>query len=167
MFTEKQTENKNKRFLKINVEVLYPHKSLYLTLNVIFSPAASDKLKERADRDFFQHCTANEGPVAIQYLCLVPIYVFPEMKLSSLLISNNSKTELLYNVPSSNSYTHISVTDLYISRMFILLQPNMWINPGNVLITHRHMNVVWKLKKGNWDLGGAIPRKYVGFSLQV
>ncbi len=25
--------------------------------------------------------TANEGPVRIQYKCLVPIYVFPEMKL--------------------------------------------------------------------------------------
>ncbi len=28
--------------------------------------------------------TANEGPVRIQYKCLVPIYVFPEMKLCSL-----------------------------------------------------------------------------------
>ncbi len=29
-----------------------------------------------------QHpCTANEGPMRIQYKCLVPIYVFPEMKL--------------------------------------------------------------------------------------
>jgi hypothetical protein len=26
-------------------------------------------------------CTANEGPVRIQYKCLVPIYIFPEMKL--------------------------------------------------------------------------------------
>jgi hypothetical protein len=36
---------------------------------------------------------ANEGPVRIQYKCLVPILsaVFPEMKLCSLLIS---KTEL-------------------------------------------------------------------------
>ncbi len=31
--------------------------------------------------------TAYEGPVRIQYKCLVPIYVFPEMKLCSLLIS--------------------------------------------------------------------------------
>jgi hypothetical protein len=31
--------------------------------------------------------TANKGPVRIQYKCLVPIYVFPEMKLIS-------KTEL-------------------------------------------------------------------------
>jgi glycerol uptake facilitator-like aquaporin len=36
--------------------------------------------------------TANESPVRIQYKCLlVPIYVFPEMKLCSLVIS---KTEL-------------------------------------------------------------------------
>jgi hypothetical protein len=35
--------------------------------------------------------TANEGLVRIQYKCLVPIYIFPEMKLWSLLIS---KTEL-------------------------------------------------------------------------
>jgi hypothetical protein len=25
--------------------------------------------------------TVNEGPVRIQYKCLVPVYVFPEMKL--------------------------------------------------------------------------------------
>ncbi len=31
-------------------------------------------------------CTANEGPVKIQYKCLVPIYVFPEMKLRGLVI---------------------------------------------------------------------------------
>jgi hypothetical protein len=37
---------------------------------------------------FFDH-NANEGPVRIQYKCLlVPFYVYPEMKLSSLLISN-------------------------------------------------------------------------------
>ncbi len=35
--------------------------------------------------------TANEGPVRIQYKCLVPIYVFPEMKLRSVVIS---KTEV-------------------------------------------------------------------------
>jgi hypothetical protein len=31
--------------------------------------------------------TANEGLVRIQYKCLVPIYVFPEMKLPGLFIS--------------------------------------------------------------------------------
>ncbi len=35
--------------------------------------------------------TTNEGPVRIQYNCLVLIYVFPEMKLLGLVIS---KTEL-------------------------------------------------------------------------
>jgi hypothetical protein len=33
--------------------------------------------------------------------------------------------------------------DLYISRIgrSILLQPNMWIDPGNIKTAHRHMNV--------------------------
>ncbi len=47
------------------------------------------------------------------------------------------------NVLSPSSYTHISVRDLYISRIGlpILLQGNIWTDPGNILITHRHMNV--------------------------
>jgi hypothetical protein len=48
---------------------------------------AMSSLSWRQDR----LCTANEGAVRIQFQCLVPIYVFPEMKLRSLLIS---KTEL-------------------------------------------------------------------------
>ncbi len=40
--------------------------------------------------------TANKGPVRIQNKCLVPIYVFPEMKLFSLIISK----KLNYNVLS-------------------------------------------------------------------
>ncbi len=43
-------------------------------------------------------CTANEGPVRIQYKCLAPIYVFPEIKL--LFPKQN------YNILSSSSYTH-------------------------------------------------------------
>ncbi len=48
-----------------------------------------------------------------------------------------------YNVLSPDSYIHISVRDLYISRigLSILLQPNMWTDPGNIKIAHRHMNV--------------------------
>jgi hypothetical protein len=70
--------------------------------------------------------TANEGPVKIQYKCLVPIYVFPEMKL--LFPKQN------YNVLSPNSDTHISLRDSYISRIGlpILLQGNMWTNRGNI-----------------------------------
>jgi hypothetical protein len=39
----------------------------------------------------YHRCTTNEGSVIIQYKCPVPIFVLPEMKLRSLLIS---KTEL-------------------------------------------------------------------------
>jgi hypothetical protein len=53
--------------------------------------------------------TANEGPVIIQYKSLVPIYVFPEMKLSSLLIF---KTEL-----SVSQFLHS-----YICERFIYFQ---------------------------------------------
>jgi hypothetical protein len=48
-------------------------------------------------------CTANEEQVRIQYKCLVPIYIFPEMKL--LFPEQN------FNVLSPSSYTHISVRD--------------------------------------------------------
>jgi len=80
-------------------------------------------------------CTANEGPVRIQYNCLVPIYVFTEMKL--LFPKQN------YDVLSPSSYTHISVRDLYISMIGvpILQQGNMWTYPGNIQIAHQHTNV--------------------------
>jgi hypothetical protein len=60
--------------------------------------------------------TANEGPVRVQYKCLIPIYVFLYMKL--LFPKQN------YNVQSPSSCSHISVRDLYISKicLAILLQ---------------------------------------------
>ncbi len=76
-----------------------------------------------------QHCysviIAKEGPVRIQYKCLVPIYVFPEIKL--LFPKQN------YNVLSLSSFTHLSVRYLYISRtgLPVLLQGNMWTDPRN------------------------------------
>ncbi len=57
-------------------------------------------------------CTANEGPVRNRYKCLVPIYVFPEIKL--LFPKQN------FTVLSPSYYTHISVRDLYISRIGLL-----------------------------------------------
>ncbi len=70
--------------------------------------------------------TANEGPVIIQYKCLVSFDVFPEMKL--LFPKQN------YNLLSPSSYTQISLRDLYIYRISlpILLQGNMWTDPGNI-----------------------------------
>ncbi len=40
----------------------------------------------------------------------------------------------IYNVLFPNSYTHISVRDLCISRIGLsfLVQPNMWTDPGNI-----------------------------------
>jgi hypothetical protein len=51
-----------------------------------------------------------------------------------------------YNVLSPRSYTHISVSDLYISRIDlpILLQGNMWTDSGNRSQIHECMN---------WDRG--------------
>ncbi len=71
--------------------------------------------------------TANEGPVRIHYKCLVLIYV-PYSTEMKLLYPKQS-----YNVLSLSSYTYISVRDSYISRigLTILLQENMWTNPGN------------------------------------
>ena len=75
---------------------------------------------------FVVACNAKEGPMRIQYKCLVPIYVFAGMKL--LFPKQN------YNVLSLISYIHISVTDLYISRIGLplLRQGNMWTDPGNI-----------------------------------
>jgi hypothetical protein len=41
------------------------------------------------------------------------------------------------------TFLYISVRDLYISRISlpVLLQGNMWTNPVNIQIAHRHMNV--------------------------
>jgi hypothetical protein len=88
-------------------------------------------------------CTATEGPVRIQYKCLVPIYVFPELKL--LFPKQN------YNVLSPSSSTHISVRNLHISRFCqpILLQDRSW----------EYINRSQAHECGNWDWGRAIPRK--------
>jgi hypothetical protein len=69
--------------------------------------------KRALHRAFTTICTANEGPMKIQYKYLVLIYVFPEMKL--LFPKQN------YNVLSPSSYTLVSVRDLYISRIGLLI----------------------------------------------
>jgi hypothetical protein len=63
------------------------------------------------------------------------------------------------NAPSPRSYTHISVRDLYISRidlqiLHILLQGNMWTDPGNMYINRSQIH-----ECKNWEGGRAIPRK--------
>jgi hypothetical protein len=83
--------------------------------------------------------TANEGPVRIKYKCLVSMYVFPEMNL--LFPKQN------YNILFLSCYTHISVRDLYISRMGLpfLLQGNI------VDRSWEYINLSQTHKCGNWD----------------
>ncbi len=54
--------------------------------------------------------------------------IFPEKELRGL---------------SPNFTIHVSVSDLYIPPVGlpILQQENMWTDPGNIYIAHRHMNV--------------------------
>jgi hypothetical protein len=47
-----------------------------------------------------------KGRVRIQYKCLVPIQVFPEMKQCRLIFPKQNYTDL-----SLSSYTHISVRE--------------------------------------------------------
>ncbi len=61
-------------------------------------------------------CTVNEGPVRIQYKCPVPIYVFPEMKLCSLVISKTDHNVLAYNL-----HIHVSMSDLFIPMNSLLV----------------------------------------------
>jgi hypothetical protein len=43
--------------------------------------------------------TANEGPVRIQYKCLVSIYVFPEMKTEPVFLNFYGAQELTPSQP--------------------------------------------------------------------
>jgi hypothetical protein len=90
--------------------------------------------------------SANKGPVRILYKCLVPIYVFREMKL--LFLKQN------YNVLSPSSYTHISVRDLYI---FIIGQPILL--QGNVDRSWKYIICSQTLECGKSDWGPTICRK--------
>jgi hypothetical protein len=70
--------------------------SVSSSLDVFFAPAKGRVppgcQTEKDEKGGVKVChTANEGPVRIQYKCLVLIYVFREMKLHGLGIS---KTEL-------------------------------------------------------------------------
>ncbi len=101
-------------------------------------------------QDLYVHCmyllldstlsnTANEGPVRIQYKCLVPIHVFPKMK--------QLVPKQYYNVMSPRSCTHISVRDLYISRIGlpILLQEKTVCGRSWEYINRSRTHKLWKL----------------------
>ncbi len=92
-------------------------------------------------------CTANEGPVRIQYTCLVPIYVFLEIKLLS--------PKQNYNVLSPSSYTLISMRDLYISRVCLFCWRKY------VDWSWDYVNRSQTHECGNWGWGRDIPRKRI------
>jgi hypothetical protein len=72
----------------IREESKYANFKLYCQL-YHFKNVSREKI---CDTDYRLLHTENEGPVIIQYKCLVPIYVFLEMKLRRLV---SSKTELI------------------------------------------------------------------------
>jgi hypothetical protein len=89
-------------------------------------PPKCSIFKLRNDRTFLSSTLQMKGRLRIQYNCLVPIYVFPEMEL--LFTKQN------YKVLSPSSYTQTSVKDLNISRIVphILLQGNIRTDPGTI-----------------------------------
>ncbi len=96
--------------------------------------------------------SANEGPVKILYKCLVPIYIFPEIKL--LFPKQN------YNVLSPSSFTHISVRDLYPGSVCLF-----WADPGNMYV-FKSLTDTWMWKLGLRPCNSQKMNTYVGFSLQ-
>ncbi len=91
-------------------------------LHLIVTPPL--KWRRRRDPEPFSH-TANEGQVRIHYKCLVPSYVFPENET--------------VQPPGFQNRIIMFLHLLYISERFIifrivlpiLLQENMWTDPGN------------------------------------
>ncbi len=95
----------------INIVILFNHIFCLLVSIVSFS---------------LPYCKSRAGE---KYKCLVPIYVFPEMKLCSLLVS---KTQLKYSL---SQFLHYYICERFIyfqDRSVCLLQPNMWTDPGNI-----------------------------------
>ncbi len=95
-------------------------------------------------------CTANEGLLRIQYKCLVPIYVFQEMKL--LFPKQN------FNLLSPSSYTHISVRDLYTYFQDQSAYSAAW---KYVDRSWEYINRSQTHEFGNWIWGRAIPTKWI------
>jgi hypothetical protein len=93
-------------------------------------------------------CTANEGPARIQYKCLVPIHVFPEMKPCSLVIS---KTELLC---SFSQFLHSCICDRFIYSQ----DQSAYLATAKYLDRScEYINSSEPHECRNWDRGRAIP----------
>ncbi len=93
--------------------------------------------------------TAIEGPVRIQYKCLVPIYVFLEMKLCSLLIS---KTELTC---SFTQFLHSTCERFIFPGWVCIFCCSQICGP----ILEIYINHSQTHECGNWNWVRAIPKK--------
>ncbi len=92
--------------------------------------------------------TANEGPVRIQYKCLVPIYIFPEMNC----YFQNRNIMFCLPVP-----TLIYLWEIYIFPRSVCL---FCCSAGNYVDQSlEYINSSQTHECGNWDRGRAIPRK--------
>ncbi len=100
-------------------------------------------------RSFWKHmsCTANEGLVRIRYKCLVPIYVFPEGKLCSLV---TSKTEFWCSV-SQFLHTYICERFIYFQDRSVFFAPAKYVD-----WSWEYINRSQTHKFRNWDWGRTI-----------
>jgi hypothetical protein len=83
----------------------------------------------------FMYCTANEGPVRIQYKCLVPIYVFPERNCAASLFPKQIYCSVSQFLLSYICEVYICFQD----RSVYFATAKYVTDPGK--IAHRHMNL--------------------------
>jgi hypothetical protein len=95
---------------------------------------------------YYEIHTANEGPVRIQYKCLVFIYVFPKIKL---LFSKRIVMFCLQDI------TLIYLWEIYIFPGLVCIFCCRELC-GLILGIYKSLPDAWMW---NWDWGGAIPRK--------
>jgi hypothetical protein len=105
---------------------MYSAQSPFAAQHVLtFPPFLQLKLR-RCFKLYSKVCTTNRGLARVLYKCLVPIYVLPEMKLCKCAASLFPKQN--YNVLFPNSYTHISVRDVYLQDRSV---DRSWDECGN------------------------------------
>ncbi len=106
--------------------------------------------------------TANEGPVRIQYTCLVPFMYSQKWNC----YFQNRIIIFCFPVPMLIQYT-VSVRDLYIPRISLptLLQENMW-SRGPILGIYKPLTDTWMWKLGLRPYNSQKRNTKMGFSLQ-
>jgi hypothetical protein len=86
---------------------------------------------------FHAQRNANEGPVRIQCKCQVPIYVFPEKKLFSLVIFQNRIIMFCLPVP-----TLIYLQEIYIfPGRSVYFAAAKYVDRSREYIYRRHMDI--------------------------